>query len=348
VTNAPRTTNPADRELEGLVRHVTAADWLVLLIGVLYATATLVDARPVWLAAAAFAVAGITLRVARFPSNARLRIELQAWSMVVFIGYVVWTTGADASPLQSLYLLPVVLAGLVLTPARLAPLVVAIGAISIGAIFADADVPIRSFAFAGRALLAIAPLAIVAWLTSELGGALSSARRRAAALAEGDALTGLAGRRAFIDGLQEEVTMATRRDQPTALLVLDLTGTRRLNELHGQEAGNAALRLVADVLRRVLRQTDRAARMGGDEFAVLLSGADAAAALVAAQRIRHAIYATTLDVGARHVRCTISVGMASVPRDGRDATALLAAAERRLERDRGLRAGTAAAAVPGA
>ena len=344
----PHPTNTPDRELDGLVRHVTAADWLVLLIGVLYATATLADARPVWLAAVAFAVTGVTLRLPQLPKDARLRIELQAWSMVVFIGYVVWMTGADASPLQTLYLLPVVLAGLVLTAARLAPLVVAIGAISIGAIVADADLPLRSAAFAGRTALAIAPLVIVAWLTSELGGALSSARRRAAALADGDALTGLAGRRAFMEALQEEVTMATRRDLPTALLVLDLTGTRRLNELHGQEAGNAALKLVADVLRRVLRQTDRAARIGGDEFAILLSGSDAASALVAAQRIRHAIYATTLAVGARHVRCTISVGIASVPRDGRSAPALLAAAERRMERDRVLRANAATAVVPSA
>ncbi len=349
VTTVRRTAAIVELELDGLVRHVTLADWLVLLIGLLYATATQVDARPVWLAAMAFAAAGVTLRLPKvLAARTALRIELQSWLMVIFIGYVVWTTGGDASPLQSLYLLPVVLAGLVLSPSRLAPLVVAIGAISIGALLADSDVAPRSAAFVGRALLAVAPLAVVAWLTSELGGALSSARRRAAALAEGDALTGLAGRRAFIDALHEEVTMAASRDQPTALLVLDLTGTRRLNELHGQEAGNSALRLIADVLRRVLRQSDRAARIGGDEFAVLLSGADATAAQVAAQRIRHAIHAATLEVGARHVRCTVSVGIACAPRDGRDAAALLAAAERRLESDRGLRAGASGAGAPGA
>jgi len=333
----------ADRELDALVRHVTLADWLVLLVGSLYATATQPDPQPTWFAAAAFAATGIALRL--LLARTARRIELQAWSMVAFIGYVVWTTGADASPMQSLYLLPVVLAGLELAPARLAPLVVAIVASSIGAIVVDSDVPLRSAAFASRALLAVAPLAIGAWLTSELGAAVSSARRRAAALAERDELTGLAGRRAFLEALQEEVLMAARRDQPTSLLVLDLAGTGRLNESHGQEAGNAALCLVADVLRRVVRQTDRAARIGGDEFAVLLGGADAAAAMVAAQRVRQAIHAATLDVGSRHVRCTISVGVASAPRDGRDAAALLAAGERRLQRDRGLRAGAPVAAA---
>jgi diguanylate cyclase (GGDEF)-like protein len=344
--HAPKGT--PDHELDALVQHVTLADWLVLAIVVLYASATARHIPAVWIATATFAGSGLLLRM---PFVTRLaivsRIELQSWVMVLFLGFVVWHTGADASPLQGLYLLPVVLAGLVLPATRLAPLVVAVGLACVSTVIADPDLPMGSTAFVGRAVLAVAPLAIVAWLTHELGTALSSARRRAAALAAGDALTGLAGRRAFIDMLQEEVTMAGRRGQPTALLVLDLAGTRRINELYGQDAGNAALRLVADVLRRVLRQTDRAARIGGDEFAVLLSGADAAAAELAAKRIRHALNATTLDVGARHLRCTVSIGIASVPRDGRDGTALLSGAERRLEQDRDVRAAATAATPSG-
>ncbi len=346
VTASHTASSPGapDQELDALVRHVALADWLVLVIVALYASAAAAPVTAIWIATVAFAAAGAVLRLPRLTRLATIRrIELQAWTMVLFLSFVVWMTGADSSPLQSLYLLPVVLAGLVLPPARLAPLVVAVGAACLTTAIADPELPLRSTAFVGRALLAVVPLLVVAWLTYELGAALSSARRRADVLAAGDALTGLTGRRAFIDMLQEEVTMAGRRGQTTALLVLDLAETRRINELYGQDAGNAALRLVADVLRRVLRQTDRAARIGGDEFAVLLSGADAGAAQLAAQRIRHALHATTLDVGARHLRCAVSVGLASVPRDGRDGTALLAAAERRLERDRDARAATAAA-----
>lgn len=320
------------------------ADWLVLAIVLLYQSSSSGSPYPVGIAALVFAISSVLLRVPRLRlAGTTLRVELEAWAMVLFIGFAVWRSGGDISPLQSLFLLPVVLAGLVLPTTRLAPVVVAIGAICIAAVVADPDVDLHSAAFAGRVLLAVAPLAIVAWLTSTLGAALTSARRRASALAEGDALTGLTGRRAFIDALQDELTMATVRGQPTALLVLDLAGTRRINELYGQQAGNAALRLVADVLRRALRQTDRAARLGGDEFAVLLSGADRQAAEVAAQRIRRALHAATLDVGASHIRCAVSVGAASVPRDGHDVAALLAGAERRLERDRGIRAGVAAA-----
>jgi diguanylate cyclase (GGDEF)-like protein len=348
MTDRRKPGTAPDHELEGLVRHVALADLLLLAIVVLYASATSAGSRAVWISTVAFALAGSLLRlpgVTRLPTP--LRLELQAWAMATYLSFVVWHTGADASPLQSLYLLPIVLAGLVLPAARLAPLVVAVGAVCVATVVADPELGVASPAFVGRTLLAVAPLAIVAWLTHQLGAALSSARRRAAALASGDALTGLAGRRAFIETLQEEVTMAASRGQPTSLLVLDLTGTRRINELHGQDAGNAALRLLADVLRRVLRQTDRAARLGGDEFAVLLSGADAGAAQHAAQRIRHALHSTTLDVGARHLRCTVSIGAATVPRDGRDGTALLAAAERRLESDRDVRAAATAAATAG-
>jgi diguanylate cyclase (GGDEF)-like protein len=348
VNGLRETTASPDSELEVLVRHVALADLLVLAIVVLYASAMPVASPGLWFGAAAFAVFGTLLRLRllqRFSTE--LRLELQAWSMVAVVSFIVWRTGGDGSPLQSLYLLPVVLAGLVLPATRLAPLVVAVGVVCVAIVAADPDVPFATPAFAGRAMLAIAPLAIVAWLTYQLGAALSSARRKAATLAVADPLTGLPARRAFIENLQEEVNLAGSRGTPTALLVLDLAGTRRINEIYGQEAGNAALRLVADVLRRVLRQTDRAARIGGDEFAVLLSGADAATAQVAAQRIRHALSATTLDVGARHLRCVVSIGIGSVPRDGRDGTALLAAAERRLESDRGARAAVAAPAPAG-
>jgi diguanylate cyclase (GGDEF)-like protein len=163
------------------------------------------------------------------------------------------------------------------------------------------------------------------------------ARRHAAALVEGDALTGLASRRVMVEAVRRALGDAEGRALPTSVLTIDLDGLRRLNELYGQEAGNAALQLVADARRRPLRETDLGARGGGDEFAVLLPGADAAAAQAVAHRIRHAVYATTLDTGARHVRCAVSMGAATAPRDGQDAATLIANAERRLERDRELR-----------
>ena len=341
-----------EQDLDGLVRHVALADWLVLTVVLLH---QLVAARgglglPVASAIAVFGAFSVLLRTPWLPViAASARLELETWAMAVFISFVVWHTGGADSPLQSLYLLPIVLAALVLPKLRLALLLGGIAAAYVTVAALGSGVPIASGAFGGRVLAAIGPLLIVAWLTSQLGTAVLAARRRAAALVEGDPLTGLASRRVLVEAVKRELGDGEHRGQPAAVLVLDLDGLRRLNELYGQDAGNAALQLVADALRRTLRETDLAARWGGDEFAVLLPGTDAAAAQAVAQRVRHAVYATTLDTGARHVRCAVSVGVATAPRDGQDAATLLATGERRLERDRELRrAATAGAASLGA
>jgi diguanylate cyclase (GGDEF)-like protein len=343
---------PPEQDLDGLVRHVALADWLVLAVVLLHQLVAAPGGLrlPVASAIGVFAAFSALLRTPWLPVvDATARLELETWAMAAFITFTVWHSGGADSPLQSLYLLPIVLASLVLPVVRLALLLGAIAVAYLAIAAFGTAAPLTAAAFAGRVLAALGPLLIVAWLTSQLGTAVLTARRRAAALVAGDALTGLASRRALIEAVKRELGDGARRSQPSAVLAIDLDGLRRLNELHGQDAGNAALQLVADALRRTLRETDLAARWGGDEFAVLLPGADAAAAQAAAQRIRHAVYATTLDTGARHVRCAVSIGAAIAPRDGQDAATLLATAERRLERDRELRrAATAPAAGAGA
>ena len=296
---------------------------------------------------AIFAVFGVWLRTP-YPLrlDVRVRLALETWVMAAFITVVVWNTGGIDSPLRGLYLLAAVLAALVLPPTHVALIVAAIAIAYVVVAARVSGMPVASAAFAVRALAALGPLWIVAWLTSQLGTALLAARRRAAALVAGDALTGLASRGALIDAVRGELEHAARRDQPTAVLVVDLDGTHRLNELHGPEAGDAALKLVAEALKRALRDTDLAARWGGDKFAALLFGAGGDAALLAAQRLRRSLHTATFDAGTRNLRCSVSIGTAAAPLDGRDATTLLASAERRLERDRDLRRAAAGAPAP--
>lgn len=338
-----------DQSPDQLVRKLALADWLVLAVVVLH---QLVVARggigsAVLAASAIFAVFGVWLRTP-YPLrlDARARLALEVWAMAAFITVVVWNTGGIDSPLQSLYLLATLLAALVLPPPRLVLIVAAIAIAYVVVAARVSGVAVTSAAFAGRALAAIGPLSIVAWLTSQLGTALLVARGRAAALVARDALTGLASRGVLIDAVRGELEHAQRPAQPTAVLVLNLDGTHRLNELHGQDAGDAALKLVAEALTRALRDTDLAARWGGDEFAAVLFAAGSDAVQLAAQRIRRALHTATFDAGTRNVRCSVSIGTAAAPVDGRDAATLLACAERRLERDRDLR--RAAAPAPGA
>lgn len=85
-----------------------------------------------------------------------------------------------------------------------------------------------------------------------------------------DPLTGLGNRRAFDNALAGEVDRATRYRHPFSVVVIDLDGLKDLNDRVGHDAGDAALRQMADALRRSLRTTDAAFRVGGDEFVVLL------------------------------------------------------------------------------
>jgi diguanylate cyclase len=119
--------------------------------------------------------------------------------------------------------------------------------------------------------------------------------------------------------------------------MIDIDRLRNVNETHGHAAGDSALTLVARALQRSIRATDFAARYAGDEFMVLLPGASPAVAEEVINRIRNNVYKTTLDLGSRMIRCTVGVGVANFPRDGREVRDLLGAAESNMYRDKQLR-----------
>jgi diguanylate cyclase (GGDEF)-like protein len=336
-------------DLDGLVRHVALADWLVLAVIVLYLVVApnRTFSVPLIGAMVAFAVSSTLLRAPNvFGDRPGMKLALQTWATVAFVTFIAWQTGGADSPLQSLYLLPIVLAALVLPTLHLAAVVTAVAAgYLLNAAFASA-LPVLTPEFGGRLFGAIGPFVLVAWLTSQLGTAVLAARRRANELVETDPLTGLANRAVFDEALEREQAVADRRRVPYAVLVLDVQGLKRINDALGSEAGDAALTLVANVLRRTLRETDVAARWGGDEFAVLLPAADIGAANAVGQRIRNAVHAATLDVGAKVIRCSLSFGSAAAPRDGEIGRDLVRVAESRLQKDKQVRAAAAAQAQP--
>jgi diguanylate cyclase (GGDEF)-like protein len=104
-------------------------------------------------------------------------------------------------------------------------------------------------------------------------------------LADHDPLTNLLNRRSFVQHLDAEVARSRRYKRPLALVILDLDELKAVNDTHGHAAGDEALQHVADALRATIRTGDNAFRIGGDEFAVLLSEANQNEAATAAQRI---------------------------------------------------------------
>ena len=125
-----------------------------------------------------------------------------------------------------------------------------------------------------------------------------------------DSLTELYNRRYFNQALQKELERAQRLQQPFSIVSLDLDYLKKINDTYGHFFGDLAIRTIADILKKNARSIDVPARLGGEEFSVLLPGVDSSGALIAAERIRAAIEAQELDtIG--HI--TASVGVATFP-----------------------------------
>jgi diguanylate cyclase (GGDEF)-like protein len=136
-----------------------------------------------------------------------------------------------------------------------------------------------------------------------------------------DELTGLANRRAFNEALGRAAA-ARPADRGLAVLVVDLDGFKEVNDSLGHHYGDELLRLVAPRLRQAVRSDDVVARTGGDEFAVLLPGADAARAAQVAERLRGG-FRRPFRLGPRPRAISASVGIAVAPEDGAEPVELL-------------------------
>ena len=123
-----------------------------------------------------------------------------------------------------------------------------------------------------------------------------------------DGLTGLYNRRYFEEYLQKEVVRAKRINQPFSVIGLDLDFLKKINDTYGHSCGDTAIKTIAQILKKNARSIDTAARMGGEEFNIILPGVTSDGAMIAAERIRKTIENTEIDtIG--HI--TASIGVAT-------------------------------------
>ena len=142
-----------------------------------------------------------------------------------------------------------------------------------------------------------------------------------------DSLTGLANRRRFRSALAKEVERWRRYRVPCALLMLDIDHLKRINDQFGHPAGDAVIREIAQTLKDVSRDNDTAARLGGEEFALLLAGVDLQKGAAAAERLRTVLSGRRVDgVGS----VTVSIGVASCPENATSERTLYSASDRAL------------------
>jgi diguanylate cyclase (GGDEF)-like protein len=152
-------------------------------------------------------------------------------------------------------------------------------------------------------------------------------------LAATDELTGVGNRRQFIERIGTEIARAKRSGDPLSLLSLDLDHFKTINDKYGHPAGDSVLCAFVQKCLEAIRPYDVVARVGGEEFMVLLPGATLEAARVIGERLRSAIEGDAFDVGIPPtIKVTISIGVSEFGRDGDTLDSFLGVADQRLYR----------------
>ncbi len=146
-----------------------------------------------------------------------------------------------------------------------------------------------------------------------------------------DPLTDLYNRRLFAETFEKELNRARRYGQPLGLVMLDLHRFKEVNDKHGHPRGDEVLRAAAATLKKALRTSDYAFRIGGDEFALLLPQTDAEQALALARRVE-TVFAEVLQPLQLAVGVSMDHGVANFPQDGEQADQLIRIADERLYR----------------
>jgi diguanylate cyclase (GGDEF)-like protein len=174
---------------------------------------------------------------------------------------------------------------------------------------------------------------------------VQSRSRELESQANTDPLTGLGNLRALQRQLATLLDTHKRYLHPFALLLMDIDGLKRINDSYGHQAGDRVLMQVAMSLRRSIRSVDTAARMGGDEFCVLLPQQDLKSAAKLAARLATAVEEEVASPGDPPV--TLSIGVAASPEHGDDAEALIDTADRAMYRAKAAGEGIALGDPPG-
>ena len=322
-------------ELRGISRTVAEIHWLLLILVLLYLVFGGARGDPEADAAVSaglffYAALVMSFRYANFyKRETRWKIALETLGMIAFVTWVLWYTERLAGPLVNLYLLPVITSALTLgklatlaNVGLIAACYLLLGASGLG--------EIASLRFAAGFAAQLAPVLLVAYITTMFSADIRYGLQQAKLLSETDDLTGLFNTRGFAIAANRLFGQTTRYGRPASVLMIDSDNLKYVNDTHGHDAGNCLLRQVANAVQTELRASDVPARYGGDEFIVLLPETPAKGAADVAERIRAAIASRPLALNGEQISATVSIGIACYPEDGRTLDALAARADRAL------------------
>jgi diguanylate cyclase (GGDEF)-like protein len=238
-----------------------------------------------------------------------------AFAGLLLIAVSEYGAGGRVAPYHEMYMFLLIGAALMHPPRRVLGFLVALAAVLVAPeMYAPAstrlsDIVTEIVMWTGLAVLLVALMRTIR--SQRIGLRQEGADARE--LARVDSLTGLGNRRAFDEALEAELARSRRAGSALSLLVADLDGFKRINDRHGHSRGDECLQSAADALRATVRAPDRCFRWGGDEFTILLVGADAAAAATLAVRVQKAVARACSRPGGGSV--TITCGHAALDTD---------------------------------
>jgi len=331
-----RSTVPSieQEELRGISRTVAEIEWLLLILVLVYVIfgRPLPDIEPALsMALFFFAAFVMSFRYTNFyRRESRWKIAVETLAMIVFITWVLWFTGGLASPLLNTYLLVVITAALTLGKTVTLIEVALIGACLLLLDWQVGGKDMVRLAYLGGFAAQLAPVVLVAYITTMFSADIRYGLNRAKLLSETDDLTGLYNMRGFVVIANRLFAQAQRYGRAASFLMVDSDSLKQVNDSYGHETGNRLLQHLVKSMQGHLRATDVAARYGGDEFVIMLPDTPARGAMEVAERIRNAVETTPFATENGRAPSTVSIGVASFPEDGRSIEALLARADRAL------------------
>jgi diguanylate cyclase (GGDEF)-like protein/putative nucleotidyltransferase with HDIG domain len=256
--------------------------------------------------------------------------SLRAWTLPVALAWgstlisgVAYFSGQSPSPLVFFYLWVFLYSAYFFTKREAAVQIVYVGIAYAALLLArppSTSVPAWWIVTMGSLLVAAIVIRVMREQTELLIARLYDAART-------DPLTNLTNRRGFREMLDLEIQRARRSERPMAVLVADLDRFKEVNDRSGHHVGDATLKRAADILSQGKRPTDVAARVGGEEFALILPDTSGTDAFIVGERLRGQLRQEFADAS---VPTTISFGIAAYPHDGQTAASLLRAADAAL------------------
>ncbi|MBJ6752559.1 GGDEF domain-containing protein [Geomonas anaerohicana] len=286
-----------------------------------------------WVAIASLVLVISLLFTRRLLPNGQLKASLELVLLLVYLLAVCWFTGRTDSPfISAIYL--VLMATSLTLGRRITYLMAGLAVASYSLLAAGESPPLWSQV--PGYLIRVFPFILIAHVGAILAGETEAAHAEVERLSLTDDLTELNNMRSFEALALQQERVSRRYRTPFAICMLDADNLKQINDRYGHLAGTELIKWTARVIRSNIRESDIAARFGGDEFIILYADHDKEQILPAVERIVRAMNSCPFSYEGDMIDCTLSAGIASFPWDGDDLKSVVKQADLAMYRSKRL------------